>query len=114
MATSPGTALAGQGRVDEGIAVVQEGLAQRDCTGTQVALSHFRASLAEAGTVRKVAQSLGVPADRVAMFVVNVQQCPPGTALHEGDRVILIPADVAALWRFLGLQNLGADSVFDF
>jgi hypothetical protein len=30
------------------------------------------------------------------------------------DRVILMPPDVAALWRFLGVQNMGMESVCDF
>jgi sulfur carrier protein ThiS len=74
----------------------------------------MRLSLAEGSTVGEVIESLGVPADRVAMIMVNSRQCPPRTALHTGHRVILIPADVAALWHFLGLQNLGADTVCDF
>ncbi len=43
-----GSALAHQGRVDEGIAVLQEGLARWQATGTQLALPYFRARLAEA------------------------------------------------------------------
>jgi predicted ATPase len=43
-----GSALAQQGRVDEGIAVLQEGLAGWEATGTQLALPYFRARLAEA------------------------------------------------------------------
>jgi predicted ATPase len=43
-----GSALAQQGRVDEGIAVLQEGLVQWEATGTQLALPYFRAHLAEA------------------------------------------------------------------
>jgi hypothetical protein len=29
------------------------------------------------------------------------------------DRVILTPSDAALLWHYLGLMNLGAESVFD-
>jgi predicted ATPase len=43
-----GSALAQQGRVDEGIAVLQEGLAGWQATGSQLALPYFRARLAEA------------------------------------------------------------------
>lgn len=43
-----GSALAQQGRVAEGIAVLQEGLAAWEATGTQLALPYFRARLAEA------------------------------------------------------------------
>jgi len=37
-----------------------------------------------------------------------------GANLRPGDRVILMPPDVAALWRFLGVQNMGMESVCDF
>jgi molybdopterin converting factor small subunit len=73
-----------------------------------------RISLAEGDTVQEIIHHLEVPTDRVAMAMVNAHRCPTDTALRRGDWVILIPADVAALWRFLGLQNLGAESVFDF
>jgi predicted ATPase len=43
-----GSALAQQGRVEEGIAALQEGLAGWEATGTQLALPYFRARLAEA------------------------------------------------------------------
>jgi predicted ATPase len=42
-----GSALAQQGRVQEGIAVLQQGLAAWEATGTQLALPYFRARLAE-------------------------------------------------------------------
>jgi hypothetical protein len=58
--------------------------------------------------------ALGMPAEQVAMTMVNARQRPTATALQPDDRVILIPPDVAALWRFLGRGNLGAASVFDF
>lgn len=73
-----------------------------------------RLSLAEGSAVREVIERLGVPADRVAMIMVNGCQQSAGTALQSGDRVILIPPDVAALWRFLGQQNLGIQSILDF
>jgi predicted ATPase len=43
-----GSALAQQGHVEEGIAVLQEGLADWEATGSQLALPYFRARLAEA------------------------------------------------------------------
>lgn len=43
-----GSALARRGAGDEGIAVLQEGLARWEATGTRVALPYFRARLAEA------------------------------------------------------------------
>jgi hypothetical protein len=71
-------------------------------------------SLGRDSTVRDVIQGMGVPTDRVTMMMLNGRKCPVTAALRSGDRVILIPSDVAALWRFLGNQNLGAESVFDF
>jgi len=35
------------------------------------------------------------------------------TPLSSGERVTLIPEDVAALWRALGRQNLGMGIGFD-
>jgi predicted ATPase len=43
-----GSALAQQGRVDEGIAILRQGLDAWEATGTQIALPYFRARLAEA------------------------------------------------------------------
>jgi hypothetical protein len=74
----------------------------------------FRLSLGQGSTVRDVIRSMGVPADRVTMTMLNGRKCQPGSGVRSGDRVILIPSDVAMLWRFLGNQNLGAESVFDF
>jgi hypothetical protein len=74
----------------------------------------FRLSLGQGSTVRDVIQRMGVPKDRVTMTMLNGRKCRVGSGVKSGDRVILIPQDVAALWRFLGNQNLGAESVFDF
>jgi hypothetical protein len=74
----------------------------------------FRLSLGQGSTVGDVIQRMGVPKDRVTMTMLNGRKCPVGSDVKSGDRVILIPQDVAALWRFLGNQNLGAESVFDF
>lgn len=74
----------------------------------------FRLSVRRAGTVQDVIQGMGVPPDRVAMTMLNGRKCQAGSNLRSGDRVILIPSDVMVLWRFLGNQNLGAESVFDF
>jgi hypothetical protein len=80
----------------------------RDDDGTH------RLSLGDGSTVQEVIQGLGVPLEKIAMIMRNGKKCQAGTGLKSGDRVILIPPDVAALWRFLGGQNLGAESVFDF
>lgn len=74
----------------------------------------FRLSLGKGSTVQDIIERLGVPAGRVSMAMLNARRCRLQAALGSGDRVILIPPDVAALWRFFGQQNLGAESVFDF
>jgi hypothetical protein len=74
----------------------------------------FELSLGRGSTVQDVIQGMGVPTDRVTMTMLNGRKCRAGSGLKSGDRVILIPSDVAALWGFLGNQNLGAESVFDF
>ena len=74
----------------------------------------FRVDLQEGGTVQDVMRQMGVPSNKVAMTMLNACKCEPGSGLKLGDRVILIPPDVAALWRFLSVQNLGAESVYSF
>ena len=74
----------------------------------------FQLSLGQGSTVQDVIRGMGVPPDRVTMTMVNGRKCHGRLSVRSGDRVILIPPDVAALWRFLGNQNLGAESVFDF
>lgn len=68
----------------------------------------FPLALGEGSTVRHAIKDMRVPAEQVAMTMINGRQSPVDTQLRSGDRVILIPADVAALWRFLGRQNLGS------
>ena len=74
----------------------------------------FQLSLGPGGTVQDVIRDVGVPPERVTMTMVNGRKCHARVPVRSGDRVILIPPDVAALWRFLGNQNLGAESVLDF
>ena len=74
----------------------------------------YQLALEDDSTVAEAIRGLGVPANRVALTMVNARQCRADARLKAGDRVILIPPDVAALWRFLGTQNLGMESVFDF
>ncbi len=62
------------------------------------------------GTIRDVEREVGVPPERVAMTMVNGRNGSCDGALRPGDRVILIPSDVAVLWRFIGVQNLGMDN----
>ena len=74
----------------------------------------FELALGQGSTVRDVIRGMGVPPDRVTMTMLNGRKCQDRRFVKTGDRVIFIPPDVAALWRFLGNQNLGAESVFDF
>ena len=80
----------------------------RDGDGT------YRLDLGDGCTIQDVIGRLGVPFAQIALTMRNARQCSAGASLKAGDRVILIPPDVAALWRFLGGQNLGAETVFDF
>lgn len=74
----------------------------------------FRLSLPQESTVKEVIQSLNVPLSKVALTMVNARQCQVTAPVRAEDRIILIPSDVALLWRHLGRMNLGAESVFDF
>jgi hypothetical protein len=74
----------------------------------------YRLALPEDGTVKEVIQGMDVPLSKVTMTMVNGRKCDTTAHLRPEDRVILIPSDVALLWRHLGLMNLGAESVFDF
>jgi len=67
----------------------------------------FPLALREGSTVRQAVKALKIPAGRVTLTMLNGRQCPVDTALTSGDRVILIPQDVAALWGALHRQNLG-------
>jgi hypothetical protein len=66
----------------------------------------FSLSLPEESTVQKAIRGMGVPSREVAMTMLNGRNCERGTRLKTNDRVILIPSDVAALWRHLGAMNL--------
>jgi hypothetical protein len=74
----------------------------------------FRLALPEGSTVRQVIQGIGVPSSKVTMTMINGRKAEVGASVKSGDRVILIPSDVAALWGALGAMNMGMDSVFDF
>lgn len=74
----------------------------------------FRLALDEGSTVKDVIAGMGVPKAAVAMTMRNGRKCQHESDVRAGDRIILIPPDVAALWRALGAMNLGAESVFDF
>ena len=75
--------------------------------------STFRLALGEQSTVQDVIGGMGVPSEKVTLTMLNGRQCPLETALKPGDKVILIPQDVAILWRALHTQNLGMGIGFD-
>ena len=74
----------------------------------------YRLTLPQGSTVQEVIQGMKVPPDKVALAMLNARKCEVTTAVKPEDRIILIPSDVALLWRHLGRMNLGAESVFDF
>jgi hypothetical protein len=74
----------------------------------------FRLVLSEGSTVQEVIQDMGVPSSKVTMTMLNGRKCEVGARVKADDRVILIPQDVAALWRAFGRMNMGMESVFDF
>jgi hypothetical protein len=74
----------------------------------------FRLALPKGSTVQQVIQSMGVPSDKVTMTMISGHRCEVGTKVKPDDRIILIPHDVAALWRAFGRLNMGMESVFDF
>jgi hypothetical protein len=75
--------------------------------------STFRLALREGGTVRDVIGGMSVPSEKVTLTMLNGRQCQEETVLRPGDRVILIPQDVAILWRALHTQNLGMGIGYD-
>jgi hypothetical protein len=74
----------------------------------------FPLNLKEGSTVREVIRGMGVPAEKVVLTMLNGRKCDVGARVKANDRVILIPQDVAFLWRALGTLNMGAESVCDF
>ncbi len=68
----------------------------------------------EGATVHDVIECMDVPSELVAMAMINGQKCTNGDTLVDGDRVVLIPSDVACFYRMMGIQNMGMESVFDF
>jgi hypothetical protein len=74
----------------------------------------FRLALPAGSTVRQVIRGMGVPSSKVVMTMINGRKAEVGAKVKRDDRVILIPSDVALLWRALGRLNMGMESVFDF
>lgn len=48
-------------------------------------------------TVEGIIEAMGVPSDEVTMTMLNGKKCEREASVKDGDRVILIPSDVAAL-----------------
>lgn len=74
----------------------------------------FSLTLPEKSTVQQAIRGMGVPISQVAMTMLNGRNCERGKSLKTGDRFILIPSDVAALWRYLGAMNMNSETVMDF
>ena len=58
----------------------------------------FPLTLRDGSKVRDAIEGMRVPAARVGMTLVNARICPLDTPLAPGDRVVLVPQDLAALW----------------
>ncbi|MBI4787205.1 MAG: hypothetical protein HY782_09185 [Chloroflexi bacterium] len=67
----------------------------------------FRLALNDGSTVQDVIGGMRVPSEKVALTMINGCQCPADMRVRPGDRVILIPQDVAVLWGAFRRQNLG-------
>jgi hypothetical protein len=75
--------------------------------------STFRLALKEGSSVQDAIDGMGVPSEKVTLTMLNGRQCQEETTLKPGDRVILIPQDVAVLWRALHTQNLDMGIGYD-
>ena len=73
----------------------------------------YRVYVRRESTVTDIIRRLGIPARQVVMTMRNGRQCQTTARLKQGDRVVLIPEDVAALWRALGRQNLDMGIGYD-
>lgn len=73
----------------------------------------FELELQGGETVQEIIETMGVPSEEVSMTMVNGKECGRGVSVRDGDRVILIPPDVAALWRYLSAMSMHFGAVFD-
>ena len=76
--------------------------------------STFSLTLPEKSMVQQTIAGMGIPSSQVAMTMLNGRSCERETRLKTGDRVVLIPDDVAALWRYLGALNMNKETVLDY
>ncbi len=73
----------------------------------------FQLALEEGSTLPDAIRRVGVPPERVAMTVVNGRESRDGLILKPGDRIVLAPSEVAAMWRNVALRNLGRKGVLE-
>jgi hypothetical protein len=71
----------------------------------------FLLTLGDGDTVADVINAMRVPASRVGLTLVNAHICAVETPLSLGDRVVLVPTDLAALWPARLRQDLTARMV---
>ena len=64
-------------------------------------------ALEDGSTIRGAIDAARVPTSRVVMTMLNGHGCGMDVPLSSGDRIVLVPEDVATLWRALGRQGLG-------
>jgi predicted ATPase len=111
-----GSALAHQGRVEEGIAVLQQGLAGWEATGTRLALPYFRAQLAETCLIAG-RQQAGLDAlDESLSYPEEVWWLPEQHRLR-GELLLLAPGhEVEAeghLWQALEVARQQASRTLE-
>lgn len=66
-----------------------------------IAPAWFALEVEEGQTVEGVIQAMEVPPEEVALAMVNGKKCGREMEVRDGDRVALLPSDVAALWDFV-------------
>ena len=65
----------------------------------------------EGSTLREAIDRVGIPADQLAIPTINGHRpCSLDTRLTSGDRLILIPSNLAVLRRILSRQGQGISS----
>lgn len=74
----------------------------------------FQIDLPPGGTVQDVLGRLSIPLEQVTMTMRNGRRCEFETPVRPGDRIVLVPPDVAALWSALGRMDMAAESVLSF
>ncbi len=56
--------------------------------------------ISQGARVEDVIRSLGIPPCLVTGTTLNGKRCGPGSSLQAGDRVMLMPPEIAPLWRY--------------